>query len=42
MAHPHVLRCDASKVSMTQDPYMRWGRVHIEVAALLGRTINDE
>ena len=30
-----------AKVSMTQDRYMRQGRVHAEVAALLDRDIND-
>ena len=30
-----------AKVSMTQDRYMRRGRVHAEVAALLDRNIND-
>jgi len=31
-----------SRVSMTQDRYMRRGRVHAEVAALLDRTVSDE
>lgn len=31
-----------SKVSMTQDVYMRRGKVHAEVAALLDRAITDE
>ena len=31
-----------AKVSMTQDRYMRRGKVHAEVAALLDRAINDE
>ena len=31
-----------SKVSMTQDRYMSRGRMHIEVAELLDRTIKDE
>ncbi|OCB41037.1 integrase [Mycobacterium malmoense] len=31
-----------AKVSMTQDRYMRRGRVHAEVAALLDRAITDE
>ncbi len=30
------------KVSMTQDRYMPRGRVHTQVAELLGRTVNDE
>jgi integrase len=30
-----------AKVSMTQDRYMRRGRVHAEVAALLDRNIDD-
>ncbi len=31
-----------AKVSMTQDRYMRRGKVHAKVAALLDRAINDE
>nr|WP_234821693.1 site-specific integrase [Mycobacteroides abscessus] len=31
-----------AKVSMTQDRYMRRGKTHAEVAALLGRAISDE
>jgi integrase len=31
-----------AKVSMTQDRYMRRGKIHAEVANLLDRTINDE
>ena len=31
-----------AKVSMTQDRYMRRGKVHTEVAALLDRVINGE
>jgi integrase len=31
-----------AKVSMTQDRYMRRGKVHAEVAALLDRTISGE
>jgi integrase len=31
-----------AKVSMTQDRYMRRGKVHAEGAALLDRAINDE
>jgi integrase len=31
-----------AKVSMTQDHYMRRGKVHIEVAALLDDAINGE
>jgi integrase len=31
-----------AKVSMTQDVYMRRGKVHAEVAALLDRAINGE
>ena len=30
-----------AKVSMTQDRYMRRGKVHVEVAALLDRAISD-
>jgi integrase len=31
-----------AKVSMTQDRYMRRGKVHVEVADLLDRAISDE
>jgi hypothetical protein len=31
-----------AKVSMTQERYMRWGKVHAEVAALLDRHISGE
>jgi hypothetical protein len=31
-----------AKVSMTQDRYMRRGKVHAEVAALLDQSISDE
>jgi integrase len=35
-------RLGHAKVSMTQDRYMRRGKVHAEVAALLDRAIKDE
>jgi integrase len=35
-------RLGHAKVSMTQDRYMRRGKVHAEVAALLDRAINGE
>ena len=31
-----------AKVSMTQDRYMKRGKVHTEVAALLDRAVSDE
>lgn len=31
-----------SKVSMTQDRYMRRGKLHPEVAAVLDRAVSDE